>query len=96
MNKKYKCEKILWKEAVKGVLIAIFWCTLAFVFMHEASDTLITVLEAIPEKENLFWEIYIIVLMLSIIAGIIIKVGMFLIFAPEEQNKKAKKNKTKK
>ena len=64
--------------------------------MHEAADTLITILEAILEKEYLFWKIYFIILMLSILAGIIIKVGMFLIFAPEEQNKKAKKNKTKK
>ena len=64
--------------------------------MHEAADTLITILEAILEKEYLFWKIYFIILMLSILAGIIIKVGIFLIFAPEEQNKKAKKNKTKK
>ena len=62
--------------------------------MHEAADTLITILEAILEKEYLFWKIYFIILMLSILAGIIIKVGIFLIFEPKEP-KNAKKNKTK-
>ena len=56
--------------------------------MHEAADTLITILEAILEKEYLFWKIYFIILMLSILAGIIIKVGIFLIFEHKEPKKR--------
>lgn len=82
-----KCEKVFWKEIVKGAISGIVWCLIIFIIAYLASDTLITVLENITKDSRTFWKLFIIMTVFFIIIGINIKIFSFLLLQAKKEKK---------
>lgn len=82
-----KCEKVFWKEIIKGAVLGIVWCLIIFIIAYLASDTLITVLENITKDSRTFWKLFIIMTVFFIIIGINIKIFSFLLLQAKKEKK---------
>ena len=89
LTDKVKCEKVFWKELVKGAVLGIIWCSIVFILVLVASDELVIAIEGMAQEPKYILKLYFPVLLFFIVIGIIIKMGVFVCLqAKEEKNRK--------